>query len=148
MSWRDYQSYHGRIPRNSRSRLPPLALPTARLRMDGCSWEELIMAERVEITGPTEERYVEILSPKALELLVMLHDALADRRAEALAARRRRQTQLSGGAMLDFLQETEHIRADDAWRVAAPGPGLGYRRAGVTGAADNKMTINPLYSGA
>ena len=37
------------------------------------------MAERVEIAGPAEERYVEILSPKALELLVMLHDALADR---------------------------------------------------------------------
>ena len=29
------------------------------------------MAERVQITGPTDERYVEILSPKALELLVM-----------------------------------------------------------------------------
>ena len=28
------------------------------------------MAERVQITGPTDERYVEILSPKALELLV------------------------------------------------------------------------------
>jgi malate synthase len=116
--------------------------------MDGCSWEELIMAERVEITGPTEERYVEILSPKALELLVMLHDALADRRAEALAARRRRQTQLSGGAMLDFLQETEHIRADGSWRVAAPAPGLVDRRVEITGPTDKKMTINALNSGA
>ena len=26
------------------------------------------MAERVQITGPTDERYVEILSPRALEL--------------------------------------------------------------------------------
>jgi malate synthase len=87
--------------------------------MDCCGWEELIMAERVEITGPAGERYLEILSPKALELLVLLHDALADRRAEALAARRRRQAQLSGGAMLDFLPETAHIRADTAWRVWA-----------------------------
>ena len=55
------------------------------------------MAERVQITGPTGERYVEILSPKALELLVLLHDALADRRAELLAARRSRQARLSGG---------------------------------------------------
>jgi len=116
--------------------------------MDGCSWEELTMAERVEITGPAEERYVEILSPKALELLVMLHDALADRRAEALAARRRRQTQLSGGAMLDFPQETEHIRADDSWRVAAPAPGLVDRRVEITGPTDKKMTINALNSGA
>src|SRR6201985_2153850 len=106
------------------------------------------MAERVEITGPTEERYVEILSPKALELLVMLHDALADRRAEALAARKRRQTQLSGGGMLDFLQETEHIRADDSWRVAAPAPGLVDRRVEITGPTDKKMTINALNSGA
>ena len=106
------------------------------------------MPERVEITGPTEERYVEILSPRALELLVMLHDALADRRAEALAARRRRQVQLSGGAMLDFLHETEHIRADDSWRVASPAPGLIDRRVEITGPTDQKMTINALNSGA
>src|SRR5487761_334909 len=106
------------------------------------------MPERVEITGPTEERYVEILSPKALELLVLLHDALADRRAEALAARRRRQVQLSGGAMLDFLHETEHIRADDSWRVAPPAPGLIDRRVEITGPTDQKMTINALNSGA
>jgi malate synthase len=106
------------------------------------------MAERVEITGPTEERYVEILSPRALELLVMLHDALADRRAEALAARRRRQTQLSGGAMLDFLPETAHVRADASWRVAAPAPGLVDRRVEITGPTDRKMTVNALNSGA
>jgi malate synthase len=116
--------------------------------MDSHSWEELTMPERVEITGPTEERYVEILSPRALELLVMLHDALADRRAEALAARRRRQVQLSGGAMLDFLHETEHIRADDSWRVAPPAPGLVDRRVEITGPTDQKMTINALNSGA
>ena len=82
------------------------------------------MAERVEITGPTGERYVEILSPKALELLVALHDALADRRAELLAARRRRQAELSAGAMLDFLPETAHIREDTlAGRAARARPG-------------------------
>ena len=106
------------------------------------------MPERVEITGPTGERYVEILSPKALELLVILHDALADRRAEALAARRRRQAQLSGGRMLDFLHETEHVRADDSWRVAPPAPGLVDRRVEITGPTDRKMTINALNSGA
>jgi len=110
--------------------------------------EGLIMAERVRITGPTAERYVEILSPKALELLALLHDALADRRAEALAARRRRQAQLSGGATLDFLPETAHIRADDSWRVAAPAPGLVDRRVEITGPTDRKMTINALNSGA
>jgi malate synthase len=116
--------------------------------MDCCGWEELTMAERVEITGPAGERYVEILSPKALELLVLLHDVLADRRAEALAARRRRQAQLSGGAMLDFRPETAHIRAETTWRVAAPAPGLVDRRVEITGPTMRKMTINALNSGA
>src|SRR6202161_3918169 len=98
------------------------------------------MAERVQITGPTDERYVEILSPKALELLVLLHEALADRRAELLAARRSRQAQLSGGALLDFLPETAHIREDASWRVD--------RRVEITGPTDRKMTINALNSGA
>src|ERR1700756_1297970 len=106
------------------------------------------MPERVEIIGPPSERYVEVLSPRALELLVRLHDALADRRAEALAARRRRQAQLSGGAMLDFLHQTRHIRADATWRVAAPAPGLVDRRVEITGPTDKKMTINALNSGA
>jgi malate synthase len=106
------------------------------------------MPERVEITGPMEERYVEVLSPKALALLVRLHDALAERRADALAARRSRQAQLSGGALLDFLPETAEIRADPTWRVAEPAPGLVDRRVEITGPTDRKMTVNALNSGA
>ena len=106
------------------------------------------MAERVEIAGPTGERYVEVLSPKALELLVRLHDTLDDRRAELLALRRRRQAQLSAGAMLDFLPDTAHIREDASWRVAPPAPGLVDRRVEITGPTDRKMTINALNSGA
>ncbi|HWG02517.1 MAG TPA: malate synthase A, partial [Trebonia sp.] len=106
------------------------------------------MPERVQITGPMEERYVEILSPRALELLVQLHDALAERRADALAARRSRQARLSGGGTLDFLPETADIRADAAWRVAPPAPGLVDRRVEITGPADRKMTVNALNSGA
>ncbi len=106
------------------------------------------MGDRVQIAGPTGERYVEVLSPRALELLVQLHDALGDRRAELLAARRRRQAQLSGGAMLDFLPETAHIRDDLSWQVAPPAPGLVDRRVEITGPTDRKMTINALNSGA
>ena len=106
------------------------------------------MPERVEITGPAEERYVEILTPQALELLVALHDALGDRRAELLAARRRRQAELSSGAMLDFLPDTAHIREDTTWRVAPPAAGLVDRRVEITGPTDKKMTINALNSGA
>jgi malate synthase len=106
------------------------------------------MPERVEITGPTEERYVEILSPKALELLARLHVALAGRRDAALAARRRRQAMLSGGALLDFLPETTLIRDDPSWQVAPPAPGLTDRRVEITGPTDRKMTVNALNSGA
>src|ERR1700751_267546 len=93
------------------------------------------MPERVEIIGAPSERYVEVLSPRAPELLVRLPDALADQRLEALIARGRRQAELSGGAMLDFLPETAHIRADATWRVAHPAPGLVDRRGGRTGGA-------------
>jgi malate synthase len=106
------------------------------------------MPERVEIIGPKEERYVEVLSPKALELLVSLHDALDDRRAAALAARRRRQAELSGGKTLGFLAETAHVRDDPGWRVAPPAPGLADRRVEITGPTDKKMTVNALNSGA
>jgi malate synthase len=106
------------------------------------------MPERVEITGPAAERYDEILTPQALDLLAKLHAELADRRAEALAARRRRQAELIGGAMLGFLPETAHIREDKSWTVAPPAPGLEDRRVEITGPTDRKMTINALNSGA
>src|ERR1700761_8348545 len=106
------------------------------------------MPERVEITGPAGDRYDEILTPKALELLVALHDALGTRRAELLAARRRRQAELSSGAMLDFLPDTAPHREDTTWRVAPPAAGLVDRRVEITGPTDKKMTINALNSGA
>jgi len=104
--------------------------------------------ERVEITGPYGDRYDEILTPQAIDLIAALHAELGPRRLEALAARRRRQAELSGGAMLDFLPETAGIREDPHWRVAPPAPGLVDRRVEITGPTDKKMTINALNSGA
>jgi malate synthase len=104
--------------------------------------------ENVEITGPADDRYDEILTPKALELLVKLHEQLAERRAEALAARQRRQAQLSAGENFGFLPETAHIREDKSWKVAPLAPGLEDRRVEITGPTDRKMTINALNSGA
>ncbi len=104
--------------------------------------------EGVQITGPQDDRYDEILTPQAIELIAALHAELAPRRSELLAARRRRQAELSAGAMLDFLPETAHIREDAGWRVAAPAPGLVDRRVEITGPTDKKMTINALNSGA
>src|SRR5947209_20634073 len=91
--------------------------------------------ERVEITGPYGDRYDEILTPQAIDLIAALHAEFGARRSELLAARRRRQAELSGGAMLDFLPETASVREDLQWRVAPPPPGLGGRRVGKPGPA-------------
>src|SRR6201981_3671385 len=104
--------------------------------------------ERVEITGAYGDRCDEILTPQAIDLIAALHADLGPRRSELLAARRRRQAELSGGAMLDFLPETAEIREDASWRVAPPAPGLEDRRVEITGPTDRKMTINALNSGA
>jgi malate synthase len=102
----------------------------------------------VEIAGPAGDQFDEILTPEALDLIATLHRELGARRLELLAARARRQEQLSAGAMLDFLPETAAIRADSSWRVAPPAPGLVDRRVEITGPTDKKMTINALNSGA
>src|ERR1700689_1082850 len=102
----------------------------------------------VEIAGPSGSRYDEILTPEALDLVAVLHRELGQRRLDLLAARARRQQELSAGGTLDFLTSTEAIRSDATWRVAAPAPGLIDRRVEITGPTDRKMTINALNSGA
>ncbi len=102
----------------------------------------------VEITGAINDRYDEILTPQAVDLLVKLQRELIPRRAELLLARARRQQQISAGTNFDFLRQTEAIRADKIWRVAPPAPGLVDRRVEITGPTDQKMTINALNSGA
>ncbi|HET8718233.1 MAG TPA: malate synthase A [Nocardioidaceae bacterium] len=104
--------------------------------------------EGIEITGPMHDRFDEILTPTALELIGRLHRELNGRRKELLAARRQRVEDLANGGTLDFLEETRSIREDDSWRVADPAPGLVDRRVEITGPTDRKMTINALNSGA
>ena len=102
----------------------------------------------IEVNGPVRDRYQEILTPQALDLVALLQRELGPRRTELLAARAVRQQELSAGATLDFLPQTEQIRADRTWRVAPPAPGLVDRRVEITGPTDKKMTINALNSGA
>src|SRR6185312_9361962 len=106
------------------------------------------MPRGVEIAGPVGPRYDEILTPEALRLVATLQRELGPRRAELLAARVQRQRELSAGAMLEFLPQTQAIREDAGWRVAPPAPGLVDRRVEITGPTDRKMTINALNSGA
>jgi malate synthase len=102
----------------------------------------------IEITGPMHDRYDEVLTTPALELIATLHRELGDRRRQLLERRGERARQLAAGGTLDFLEETREIREDDSWRVAEPAPGLVDRRVEITGPTDRKMTINALNSGA
>jgi malate synthase len=106
------------------------------------------MVEGVEVAGPREDRYDEVLTERALRLLARLHRELDGRRRQLLAAREERYAELAAGGTLGFLPETKDIREDPAWRVAEPAPGLVDRRVEITGPTDRKMTINALNSGA
>ncbi|GIH77585.1 malate synthase A [Planobispora longispora] len=101
----------------------------------------------VEITGTSQDRFDEILTPEALAFVAALQREFGARRLELLQARQDRQTELSAGGTLDFLPETKHVRESE-WRVAPPAPGLVDRRVEITGPVDRKMTINALNSGA
>ena len=101
----------------------------------------------VEITGPVDDRFAEILTEEAQSFLAELHRAFDARRLELLQARKEREAELAAGGTLGFLPETRHIREGD-WRVAEPAPGLIDRRVEITGPTDAKMTINALNSGA
>ena len=104
--------------------------------------------EGVELTGPVEGRFEEILTPDALRFLATLQREFGARRRELLGLRDERQRELAEGGTLDFLPDTAEVRGDDSWRVADPAPGLEDRRVEITGPTDRKMTINALNSGA
>ncbi|HEX4268612.1 MAG TPA: malate synthase A [Steroidobacteraceae bacterium] len=97
----------------------------------------------VEILGARVERSAEVLTPLALQLVASLHRRFNARRLELLAARARRQRELDGGALPDFLPETADIRAGD-WRIAPVPADLQDRRVEITGPVDRKMVINAL----
>jgi len=105
--------------------------------------------DRIEVTGPTGDRFDEILTPAALGFIAKLDNAFAGRRRELLDVRRHRREALAAGEeSLDFLAETRGVRDDPDWQVAGAAPGLVDRRVEITGPTDRKMTINALNSGA
>jgi len=104
--------------------------------------------EGVEVTGPRQDRFDEVLTPEALSLLARLHREFDGRRRLLLAARQERYADLAAGGTLDFRPETRDVREDPSWRVAEPAPGLVDRRVEITGPTERKMTVNALNSGA
>lgn len=104
--------------------------------------------EGVRILAPVVGDHAKILTPEAIRFLAVLHRTFESTRQERLKARVERQVQLDGGAKLDFLPQTRHIREDPTWQGAPPAPGLRDRRVEITGPVDRKMVINALNSGA
>ena len=92
-------------------------------------------------TLSTEEQ--EILNPKTLELIELLHTNFNPRRLELLAQRKHRQDEIDDGKKPDFLKDTKSIRDSD-WEVAPLPSDLQDRRVEITGPVDRKMVINAL----
>lgn len=102
----------------------------------------------VTISGARVDRADEILTPRALELIALLHRNFDARRIDLLDKRRQRVAMIAAGGNLGFLSETLHIREDASWKVAKIPTALEDRRVEITGPTDRKMTINALNSGA
>jgi malate synthase len=103
------------------------------------------LTSRLSVVGTMHDRFEEILTDDALDLVCGLHGQFAGRRAELLAVRRSREDQR---LPFRFLTDTVEIREDPAWRVAPIAPGLADRRCEITGPPTRKMTIGALNSGA
>jgi malate synthase len=103
--------------------------------------------ERIEIRGPVEEPFTEILTPEAVAFVAELARAFEEERQRLLARRRERYARLAARERPDFPPETQAIRTAD-WRVAPPPKDLRCRWVEITGPTDRKMVINALNSGA
>lgn len=101
----------------------------------------------VEVLGPLDDRFDEVLTTEALEFVEDLHNRFDATRRQLLSDRRDRQERLDAGDKPDFLIETVEIRNAD-WQVASPRPDLLDRRVEITGPVERKMMINALNSGA
>jgi malate synthase len=104
-------------------------------------------AAGVEVRGPVEGRFAEILTDEALAFIAGLQRQFEPTRAALLGRRAERQAELDAGTLPDFLPETREIRAGD-WRVAPVPADLQNRRVEITGPTERKMLINALNSGA
>ncbi len=102
---------------------------------------------RLELRGPIEMGFDEVLTPDALEFVAELQREFGARRNDLLDAREERRARLAAGEMLDFLPGTREIR-EGQWQIAPVPEDMQQRWVEITGPTDRKMTINALNSGA
>ena len=101
------------------------------------------MTDNIKIIPTLSIEEQEILNPKTLELIELLHTKFDPRRLDLLAQRKHRQDEIDDGKKPDFLNDTKSIRDDD-WEVAPLPSDLQDRRVEITGPVDRKMVINAL----
>jgi malate synthase len=101
----------------------------------------------IDIKAPIKDGFEQVLTDDALAFVAELHGRFDDRRRELLERRKQRRALFAAGELLDFLPDTQEIRAGD-WQVAPAPPRLQDRRVEITGPTERKMVINALNSGA
>ena len=101
----------------------------------------------VEITGPLNDGFADILTTEALSFVAELQRRFGTTRESLLERRQEVQARIDDGWMPDFLEETRAIRDSD-WTIAVTPPDLQDRRVEITGPLDRKMVINALNCGA
>ncbi len=103
----------------------------------------------MSLTLPTPAPGIdEVLTPDAQKFLAELQRKFNPTRKKLLAARGERSKKSAGGEAFAFFPETQKVRDDDSWKVAATPADLQDRRVEITGPAEPKMVINALNSGA
>src|SRR5688572_33332536 len=101
----------------------------------------------VEVRGPVEGRFSEVLTPEALEFISELHRQFNPRRKELLQRRDERMARFNAGEKPAFLPETQSVREGD-WKVSPVPDDLQDRRVEITGPTSRRMVINALNCGA
>ena len=101
------------------------------------------MTNNIKIIPTISSEEQQILNPKTLALLELLHTKFNPRRLELLEKRKHRQDEIDDGKKPDFLEDTKSIRDGD-WEVAPLPSDLQDRRVEITGPVDRKMVINAL----
>lgn len=102
----------------------------------------------IHIPAQTEIDYREILSLEAMGFIRQLHERFNERRKKLLNDRGKRQQEIDGGRLPDFLPETASIRESE-WTIGPIPDDLQDRRVEITGpAGDPKMVINAFNCGA
>lgn len=94
------------------------------------------------------EQQKQIISQDALDFLNALVTKFSEPLQQALDLRHQRQAKFDAGELPNFRADTQAIRDDKSWKVAAIPTVLQDRRVEITGPVDRKMVINALNSGA